>query len=33
MRQAFMSITKGLYDLEGYDACRNARSTWASWHM
>jgi hypothetical protein len=24
---------EGLYDLEGYDACRNERSTWASWRM
>jgi hypothetical protein len=33
MRQAFMSITKGFHDLEGYDACRDERSTWASWRM
>jgi hypothetical protein len=31
MRQAFMSSTKGRYDFEGYDACRDERSTWASW--
>jgi hypothetical protein len=33
MRQAFISITKGLYDLGGYDACCNERSTWESWRM
>ena len=30
MRQAFISSTN---DFEGYDACRDERSTWASWLM
>ncbi len=33
MGQAFISSTKGLYDLEGYDACSHARSIWESWRM
>jgi hypothetical protein len=33
MRQVFMSIAKGLTTSRGMNACRNERSTWASWHM